>query len=165
MDAVVRQKEPATDRPRLRKEKPASKGTEEKEETVEAVPSTLLVPLERTGSEVAPPPAWTRGSESPREGPTAASPACRGRSRSLDARTTSRDPRLGDLPVVQGAPPTPLASLTSQLRTNHRSSGSRSGASKCAPSAPAPLPRKLAPRSEPKLTLDAYLKSRKDGAP
>ena len=158
-EAFVREEEPATDRPRLRKEKPASKETEEREETVEAAPQTLLVPLERTdGDGVLPRPHQTHGSESIRSDVlphvrSAAVPTIVRRvghpGRSANLRSTDR---LSVSPNESTANELPIVRVTIG-RIEVR-----------AEPAPAPAPRKVSSRSEPKLTLDAYLKSRKEGA-
>ncbi|MGB8340819.1 MAG: hypothetical protein WCE51_04450 [Chthoniobacterales bacterium] len=158
-EALVREEELATDRPRLRKEKPASRETEERQETVEAAPQTLLVPLERTdGDEVLPRPDRTRGSESLRSDAlphvrSATAPTIVRRAehpgRSANLRPTDR---LSVSPNESAANEPPIVRVTIG-RIEVR-----------AEPAPAPAPRKISSRSEPKLTLDAYLKSRKEGA-
>jgi hypothetical protein len=165
-ETVVRQKEPATEAPRPRKEKTATMKTEEREEmvedTVEAAPQNLLVPLQRPDDgEVAPPPAWTRGSEPLGRDvlshiqSAAAPPIVRRAQRQLRpamARPSDRQAVPTHFSNQSPANEPPIVRVTIGRIEVHAAA---------APSAP---PRQTAPRSEPKLTLDAYLKARKEGA-
>ncbi len=161
-EAVVRQEEPVTEAPRPRA---AIREPEEREETVEAAPQTLLVPLPRPDNdEVAPRPNWTRESESlrrdvlPHVQSAAAPPLVRRANhqpRSTMARPSDRSGVSASsvtFPNESAANEPPIVRVTIGRIEVHAAP---------APAAPA---RKPPARSQPKLTLDAYLKARKEGA-
>lgn len=135
--AVIRHEEPRTERP--------------KEELIEkampAQPETLLVPVPRPDDDVMPhvpsavaPPVVRRANHESR--PTIARPS--GRSGvSANSVTFPNESAANERPIVR------VTIGRIEVR---------------AAPAPAPMPREIPTRSEPKLTLDAYLKSRKEGA-
>ena len=153
-ETFVTREEPWTERP--------------KEELIEramaAQPETLLVPVPRPDDDVAQPPAETRGSESlrrdvlPHVQSVAAMSVVRRanhQSRSTIARPSNRSGVSANpvpFPNESAANEPPIVRVTIGRIEVHASS---------APAAPA---RKRPARSEPKLSLDAYLKSRKEGA-
>ena len=168
-EAVVRQEEPVTEKSRRREERPATIETQRRKEmvaeTVEDAPLTLLVPVQRPNDgEIAPSSAWTRGSESLRRNVLPSSPSA---AAPLTVRRTNHQPRStiarsSDRRVVSAnALPFPNESDASEPPIVRVTIGRIEVHAASPPSAP---PRKPAPRSEPKLTLDAYLKARKEGA-
>jgi hypothetical protein len=166
---VVRQKEPVRERSRRREERPAAIETQRREkmveETVEAAPLTLLVSVQRPNDgEIAPPSAWTRGSESLRRNvlPSSPSAAAPPTVRRASHQPRSTIARSSDRRVVSAnSLPFPNESDVSEPPIVRVTIGRIEVHAASPPSAP---PRKPAPRSEPKLTLDAYLKARKEGA-
>jgi hypothetical protein len=160
-NAVVRQGELATDGPGRKKGKAATGETEERlvEEAVEATPQTLLVPLERTdGDEALPRPDRTRGSESLRSDVL---PHVRSAAAPTIVRRAEPPGRSGNLRATDRLSVSPNASAANEPPIVRVTIGRIEVR---AEPAPAPAPRKISSRSEPKLTLDAYLKSRKEGA-
>ena len=135
--AVIRHEEPRTERP--------------KEELIEkampAQPETLLVPVPRPDDDVMPhvpsavaPPVVRRANHESR--PTIARPS--GRSGvSANSVTFPNESAANERPICTGH---------DRPHRSARRAGART------------TPREIPTRSEPKLTLDAYLKSRKEGA-
>jgi hypothetical protein len=164
-DVVVRQEAPPMEEPRRRKGEPPTRETEEKEETVEVAPQGLLVPLQPPNDiEIAPPPAWTRGSESLRSDvpPHVRSAPALPVVRRGKHQPPSAAPRPSGRPALSASPLTFPNETHSNERPIVRVTIGRIEV-RAAP-APSTPPRKPAPRSEPKLTLDAYLKARQEGA-
>lgn len=162
-DVFVRQEKPATDESRLRKEPTATREPEKREATSEATSEILLVPLERPKlDEVIQRPDETRASDSPQREVLP----------HLQSATPVRGTNSKHLrPAVSKSSMRPPFSNDSLAQPNESLSDERPIVRvtigrievRAAP-APAASPYKAAPRSEPKLTLDAYLKARKEGA-
>ena len=155
-----------TDQPRIRSGGPATKeiGRELSEKMAEPAPQRLLVPLEQSNDEVEQLPNGTRESRSlrrdllPHVQFDAPQPVVRRRNHERRSAfpPSSIRPAITTNPVTLPKEPArnepPIVRVTIGRIEVH------------AGPAPAASPRKPVSASGPKLTLDAYLKSRKEGA-
>ena len=123
------------------------------EKATEAERETLLVPFQPAAGEMAPRPDWTRGSESLRRDvlPHVQSAAAAPVVRRANHHRQSGMPQPPDFSPNESQAERPIVRVTI---------GRIEVRAQAAPAAP----RKTSARSEPKLTLDAYLKARKEGA-
>lgn len=151
--AVVRQKERAVEKPK----------EELVEATVPAEPEALLVPVQRPQDDLSQPPTSTRESETLRRDVLPqVQPATLPVVRRASHQVRSASPRSSSRGAVSADPLTSRNEPASDERSIVRVTIGRIEVRAEPP--PASPSRKAVPRSQPKLTLDAYLKSRKEGA-